>query len=397
MPRWKDFYLTLHDSLPLLNFNCSSHRPTNCPEGYHGQTRLQTQRTKKAKEKHQKDAGHHYHRTSHDCSGNKDKGEEGTDRRGGVNQPAAYRELYHTGELKTRVKKAKAILAECCLCPRQCRVNRLAGESGKCQITKQVMVSSYGPHFGEEAPLVGTHGSGTIFFTFCNLRCIFCQNCSISQSGEGTTTTRDEIAGMMLSLQARGCHNINLVSPTHVVPYILDALELAAGMGLHLPLVYNTGGYDSLETLELLDGIVDIYMPDMKYSDEETAEQLSGIEDYPKVNRAAIKEMHRQVGDLQINEQGVAQRGLLIRHLVLPHRLAGTEEVVRFLAQEVSTDTYLNIMAQYRPCHRAANAASINRPLLREEFREAIVLARQQGLHRLDKDYFPLPLRFILR
>jgi len=202
---------------------------------------------------------------------------------------------------------------------------------------------------------------------------------------------------MMLSLQARGCHNINLVSPTHVVPYILDALELAAGMGLHLPLVYNTGGYDSLETLELLDGIVDIYMPDMKYSDEKTAEQLSGVENYPKVNRAAIKAMHRQVGDLQINEQGVARRGLLVRHLVLPHRLAGTEEVVRFLAQEVSTDTYLNIMAQYRPCHRAANAASINRPLLKEEFREAIALARQQGLHRLDKDYFPLPLRFVLR
>ncbi len=259
------------------------------------------------------------------------------------------------------------------------------------------MVSSYGPHFGEEAPLVGTHGSGTIFFTYCNLRCIFCQNYSISQLGEGTTTTRAEIAGMMLSLQARGCHNINLVSPTHVVPYILDALELAAGMGLHLPLVYNTGGYDSLETLELLDGIVDIYMPDMKYSDEKTAEQLSGIEDYPKANRAAIKVMHRQVGDLQMNEQGVAQRGLLVRHLVLPHRLAGTQEVVRFLAQEVSTDTYLNIMAQYRPCHRAASATSINRPLLKEEFREAIALARQQGLHRLDKDYFPLPLRFILR
>jgi len=259
------------------------------------------------------------------------------------------------------------------------------------------MISSYGPHFGEEAPLVGINGSGTIFFTHCNLRCIFCQNYSISQLGEGTKTSSDELARMMLSLQARGCHNINLVSPTHVVPFILDALELAAGMGLHLPLVYNTGGYDSLETLKLLDGIVDIYMPDMKYSDEKTGEQLSGIKDYPKINRAAIKEMHRQVGDLQIDDHGVAQRGLLVRHLVLPDRLAGTEEVVRFLAREVSTDTYLNIMAQYRPAYKAHTVPSVSRPVFREEFQEAITLARQQGLHRLDKDYFPLPFRFILR
>ncbi len=202
---------------------------------------------------------------------------------------------------------------------------------------------------------------------------------------------------MMLSLQAQGCHNINLVTPTHVVPYILDALELATSMGLRLPLVYNTGGYDSLDTLKLLDGIVDIYMPDIKYSDERTARQLSGIKDYPKVNKTAIKEMHRQVGDLEIDEQGVAQRGLLVRHLVLPNRLTGTQEVVRFLAQEVSTHTYLNIMAQYRPAHKAFNAPLVSRPLLREEFKEAINLARQQGLDRLDKDYFPLPLRFILR
>ncbi len=203
---------------------------------------------------------------------------------------------------------------------------------------------------------------------------------------------RVELARMMLSLQERGCHNINLVSPTHVVPYILDALELAASMGLHLPLVYNTGGYDSLETLKLLDGIVDIYMPDMKYSDEKTAEQLSGIEEYPRVNRAAVKEMHRQVGDLQINEHGIAQRGLLVRHLVLPDRLAGTKEVVRFLAREISTHTYLNIMAQYRPAYKAYNVPLLSRSLLREEFHEAINLARQQGLDRLDKDYCPLPL-----
>ena len=201
---------------------------------------------------------------------------------------------------------------------------------------------------------------------------------------------------MMLSLQARGCHNINLVSPTHVVPYILEALEVAVSMGLYLPLVYNSGGYDSVETLGLLDGIVDIYMPDIKYSDEKVAEQLSGVKDYPLVNKAAITEMHRQVGDLQIDEQGVAQRGLLVRHLVLPNRLAGTQEVVRFLAQ-VSTNTYLNIMAQYHPCYKAFDISSLARPLHRQEFDEAIKLAHQQGLYRLDKPAFPSPLRLILR
>ena len=247
------------------------------------------------------------------------------------------------------------------------------------------MVSSHGPHFGEEAPLVGRNGSGTIFFTFCNLRCVFCQNYTISQLGEGSTVDRETLARIMLSLQAGGCHNINFVSPTHVVPYILDALELAAGMGLHIPLVYNSGGYDSVETLELLDGIVDIYMPDMKYSDEKTAQQLSGIKDYPSINRAAIKEMHRQVGDLQVDGQGIARRGLLVRHLVLPNRLAGTDDVVRFLAREVSTHTYLNIMAQYHPCHNAFDIPKLSRPLLREEFKEAIDLAHRQGLKRLDR------------
>ncbi len=289
------------------------------------------------------------------------------------------------------------MLKECRLCARHCRVDRLVGESGKCHIANRVSISSYGPHFGEEAPLVGTHGSGTIFFTYCNLRCAFCQNYTISQLGEGHEVSREELARMMLSLQAGGCHNINLVSPTHVVPYILDALELAASRGLYLPLVYNTGGYDSLETLKLLDGVVDIYMPDMKYADEKTAEQLSGIKDYPEVNRATIQEMHRQVGDLQINQQGLAQRGLLVRHLVLPNQLAGTQEIVRFLAREVSTHTYLNIMAQYRPAYQAATVPLVNRPLLREEFAEAIKLAHQQGLDRLDKNYSTLPFRIIVR
>ena len=289
------------------------------------------------------------------------------------------------------------MLEECRLCPRQCGVNRLAGDNGKCHITQQALVSSYGPHFGEEAPLVGRYGSGTIFFTYCNLGCAFCQNYTISQLGEGSPVDREALARMMLFLQARDCHNINLVSPTHVVPYILEALEVAVSMGLHLPLVYNTGGYDSVETLQLLDGIVDIYMPDMKYADEKVAEQLSGIKDYPALNKAAIKEMHRQVGDLNIDEQGVAQRGLLVRHLVLPNGLAGTEEVVRFLAREVSTDTYLNIMAQYHPCYKAADIPPLSRPLQRLEFNEAIDLAHRQGLYRLDKDSFPLPMWLILR
>ncbi len=292
---------------------------------------------------------------------------------------------------------AREILRECRLCPRECRVDRLAGQKGKCQVTREVMVSSYGPHFGEEAPLVGGHGSGTIFFAYCNLKCVFCQNHTISQLGEGTEVTSDELAGMMLSLQTQGCHNINLVSPTHVVPHILAALEIAVRKGLSVPLVYNTGGYDSLETLRLLDGIVDIYMPDMKYSDAGIAEQLSGIKDYPGANQAAVKEMHRQVGDLQMDERGVAQRGLLVRHLVLPNRLAGTEEVVRFLAQEVSRDTYLNIMAQYHPCHKAFDLPRLSRRITDKEFSEAVDLAHRYGLNRLDR-HTPSPLlRLILR
>ena len=260
-----------------------------------------------------------------------------------------------------------------------------------------MIISSYGPHFGEETLLVGKHGSGTIFFTYCNLHCIFCQNYAISQLGEGSPVSREELAKIMLSLQIRGCHNINLVSPTHVVPYVLDALDLAAGMGLHLPLVYNSGGYDSMETLKLLDGIIDIYMPDMKYSEGKTAEQLSGIKDYPSVNKAAVKEMHCQVGDLQIDEQGVAQHGLLVRHLVMPHNLAGTQEVVRFLSQEISTNTYLNIMAQYHPCYKALDIPILSHSVNKQEFCEAIDFAHQQGLDRLDRHNFSLPSRLMLR
>jgi putative pyruvate formate lyase activating enzyme len=305
---------------------------------------------------------------------------------------AGYQRLHQTGELRVRAQKARASLESCSLCPHQCRVNRLSGESGKCRVTDRVVVSSYGPHFGEESPLVGRNGSGTIFFTYCHLRCIFCQNYSISQLGEGSPLNSEQLATMMLGLQTRGCHNINLVSPSHVVPYILDALEVAVGRGLNLPLVYNSSGYDSVETLQMLDGIVDIYMPDMKYADEKTAEKLSGVKDYPAVNRAAIREMHRQVGDLQIGKDGVARHGLLIRHLVLPDGLAGTEETVRFIAREISADTYVNIMAQYHPEYRAHEVPAISRRLFAGEFRAAINLAHRYGLRRLDRDYSPLPL-----
>lgn len=298
---------------------------------------------------------------------------------------AAYLELYRSGELAKRVEAARALLQNCQVCPRHCAVNRLIGETGKCHTPRLAAVSSYGPHFGEEAPLVGRHGSGTIFFTNCNLKCIFCQNYHISQLGDGAELNRQELAKTMLSFQAKGCHNINLVSPTHVVPQILEALEIAIELGLRLPLVYNSGGYDSVETLKILNGVVDIYMPDMKYSDEKIAEELSDIKDYPSVNRAAVKEMHRQVGDLQIDEDGIAVRGLLIRHLVLPHRLAGTKETVNFIAEEISQNSYVNIMVQYHPCYKAFQMPRLARPLLHQEFLEAVELAHKAGLNRLDK------------
>ena len=298
---------------------------------------------------------------------------------------AAYLELYRSGKLAERVEAARALLKNCRLCPRHCGINRLADEMGKCHTGKLAVVSSYGPHFGEEAPLVGKHGSGTIFFTNCNLKCLFCQNYSTSQLGDGAEVTDEELAGMMLALQSRGCHNINLVSPTHVVPQILQGLEIAINLGLRLPLVYNSGGYDSVETLEILDSIIDIYMPDTKYSDEKIAEELSGINNYPAINQAALREMHRQVGDLQIDEDGIAIRGLLIRHLVLPHGLDGTKEIMKFIAEDISLNSYVNVMAQYHPCHKAFQIPQLARPLSKQEFLEAIELAERAGLNRLDR------------
>lgn len=299
-------------------------------------------------------------------------------------QPA-YMRLLDNGELKRRVAEAYQRLEACDLCPRECGVNRRDSIKGAvCRTGERAIVSSYNAHFGEEAPLVGRGGSGTIFFAWCNLRCRYCQNYGISQLGEGREVEPEQLATMMLQLQQSGCHNINFVSPTHVVPQILAGVLIAADAGLRLPLVYNTGGYDSLKTLTLLDGVFDIYMPDIKYSDEATARRLSKVKDYPTINRAAVAEMHRQVGELRVNDRGVAERGLLVRHLVLPEGLAGTSELVRFLAEEISPNTYLNIMDQYHPCHKASDFPELNRRITNAEYVNAVQLAQDAGLCRLD-------------
>ena len=295
----------------------------------------------------------------------------------------AYLALHEAGDLQRRIVAAEQLMADCRVCPRECRTRRLEGERGVCGVADEAIVSSFGPHFGEEAPLVGHRGSGTIFLTGCNLQCVFCQNSEVSQRGEGKTASSTRLAQMMVALQRAGCQNINLVSPTHQTPQILRALAIAIDGGLSLPLVYNCGGYESLETLRLLDGVVDIYMPDFKYADADAAKRYSGVEHYPAVARAAVREMHRQVGDLILDRRGAARRGMLLRHLVLPNGLAGTEEVVGFLA-ELSPGTYLNLMAQYRPCHRAHDFPPLARRPTREEIERVFHLARAAGLTRLD-------------
>ena len=295
----------------------------------------------------------------------------------------AYLRLAQTGELVRRVGQACLHLAACDLCAQNCRVDRNVTK-GVCRTGVRAIVSSHGPHHGEEAPLSGSRGSGTIFFTWCNLKCQFCQNYEISQLGEGHEAEPEDIAAMMLELQAMGCHNINFVSPSHVVAQILAAVAIAAQAGLRLPLVYNTGGYDSLTALQLLDGVIDIYMPDMKYADARLALRLSKARNYPEVNRAAVREMHRQVGDLVMDERGIAQRGLLVRHLVLPHGLAGTAQIARFLAQEISPDTYINVMAQYRPAFKASQHPPLDQRTTPREYAEAVAICREAGLHRFD-------------
>ncbi|HOK70694.1 MAG TPA: radical SAM protein [Bacillota bacterium] len=290
--------------------------------------------------------------------------------------------LYRTGELARRAEEAVRRLSRCVICAQACNVNRIEGELGFCRTGRLAVVSSAGRHFGEEDVLVGTGGSGTIFFANCNLACVFCQNYDISACGFGKEVSRRRLADMMLSLQAKGCHNINLVSPSHVVPQVLEALVLAVEEGLRLPLVYNTGGYDALSTLKLLDGIVDIYMPDFKFADADDAERFSAAPRYPTVAQAAIREMNRQVGDLVVDEDGVARRGLILRHLVMPGKLDDTREIMRFVVRDISRDTYVNVMGQYRPAHLASRYPELSRALGISEHQRAIEIAREEGLYR---------------
>lgn len=276
-------------------------------------------------------------------------------------------------------------MKKCTLCPRMCGTDRMAGEKGYCRTGRHAVVASYGPHFGEEKPLVGRHGSGTVFFTHCNLYCIFCQNYEISHGGEGTPAGAEELAEVMVRLQRGGCCNINFVTPSHVIPQILESLPIAIEMGLRIPLVYNSGGYDRAAALKLLDGVVDIYMPDFKFWDPGTAEELCAAPDYPLRAREALREMHRQVGDLRLNGEGVAERGLLVRHLVMPGGLAGTESVLRFIAEEISPNTYVNIMDQYHPCGEAAARPGLARRITSRELDDALRVAGEVGLARLDE------------
>ncbi|MDI6703605.1 MAG: radical SAM protein [bacterium] len=291
-----------------------------------------------------------------------------------------YVELYERRELKKRVDALYQRLASCDLCPRNCRVDRLKGEKGFCRSGAFPIISSVSPHFGEEPELVGRHGSGTIFLTNCNLLCIYCQNYDISHLGYGEEVSTEELAKQMLHLQDIGCHNINLVTPTHFVPQIVQAIYFAVEGGLNIPIIYNSGGYEKVETLRLLNGVVDIYMPDAKYSDPLVSKRYSKAEDYPLVMEDALREMYSQVGDLII-EQGIARHGLLVRHLVLPNNLAGSSKIMEFIAS-LSKNTYVNIMDQYRPMYKASEYSELNRPITISEYREVIETAKQCGLYR---------------
>ena len=294
----------------------------------------------------------------------------------------SYIGLFEKRELSQRIQLLMDFLKECRLCPRECRVNRLDGELGYCGAGSDLMISSAFPHFGEESPLVGNSGSGTIFMTHCNLRCIFCQNYDISHLGRGERVTLSDMARIMIKLQEVGCHNINFVTPTHYVPQIVASLPEAVELGLRLPIVYNCSGYESLEVIQLLEGIVDIYMPDIKFMFEKYSRRFSNAPDYPEVIKKVLKEMHRQVGDLMTNSKGIAERGLLIRHLVMPGGVASSEAALKFIAEEISIQSYANIMDQYRPEYRANEYPEINRQIIHQEYKEAIRIARSFKLHR---------------
>jgi putative pyruvate formate lyase activating enzyme len=299
-----------------------------------------------------------------------------------MHQVTRYTDLCASGALDERIRALEAVAANCALCPRACGVNRLNGEKGFCQAGAEAVVSKALPHFGEEPVLTGAGGSGTIFFAHCSLSCLFCQNYQISQERLGTPADDVALADTMLSLQAQGCHNINLVSATHFLPMVIRALKKAAAGGLSLPLVYNSNGYESPEVMRLLDGIIDIYLPDAKYGDDETARELSGAQQYTHFNRAALKEMHRQVGPLETSEEGIALRGLIIRHLVLPDGLARTGAVLQMIRDELGTDVHLSLMGQYFPAYRAHTRDTINRKLTPEEYRLTVNLLEQYGFEQ---------------
>ena len=297
----------------------------------------------------------------------------------------AYLRLHRSGELKGRGESLRERMRKCDLCRRECGATRLDGQKGFCGSDAQLAVSSYHPHFGEEMPLVGRGGSGAVFLTNCSLRCVFCINWEISQGGHGTTVSIDDLAAMMLALQAKGCHNINLVTPTHYSPHILLAVDRAAAKGLRLPLVYNTCGWEKVEILKVLDGVVDIYLPDFKYADGPMAEQYSsGASAYPKITKAALIEMNRQVGTARPEPDGLLYRGMIIRHLVMPNRVAGTKKVVDWIAANLPKDTFVNLMSQYTPTYRAHDYPEISRRITRQEYEEAVNWARAAGLTNLD-------------
>ena len=306
-----------------------------------------------------------------------------------------YLRTLGSGALGKKVSNAYETLRKCRLCARYCEVDRTSGEKGYCGLTDHAVVSSFGPHYGEEKPLVGKGGSGTIFLSSCNLLCIFCQNYDISHHKDGERMSPLEISSLMLQLQKGGCHNINFVTPTHQMPFLIDALQIAAGKGLKIPVVWNCGGYESMESLQILEGIVDIYMPDFKFWREEPSLSYCNAKDYPERARIAITEMHRQVGDLQLDENDNALRGLLIRHLVMPENLCGTKDMMKWIAENLSPATYVNVMAQYRPCFEAYRFKEISRRVTDEEFGQALLWARDCRL-RLDQDEHPrgIILRF---
>jgi len=298
-----------------------------------------------------------------------------------------YLELFQSGDLKLRGEKLWEMMGECRLCPRECGVNRLKGEKGFCKATSTLRVASYSPHFGEERPLVGAGGSGTIFFSHCNLGCIFCQNWDISHRGSGTDIEIEDLTGMMLQLQEAGCSNINMVTPTHYSPHIILALDQAAARGLRIPLVYNTCGWERREVLEVLDGIVDIYLADFKYMDAQFASRYSGdADDYPTVTRAALVEMNRQVGPAIPERNGIICQGLMIRHLVMPNNVSGSAEAMKWIADHLPAETYVNIMIQYRPAYRAHLYPDIDSYVSRSDYEAVVNVARNSGLTNLDVD-----------